>query len=59
MAAAAVLKERNQEMCGVQSLTSSLLYSCHCEKQVLSDYHTGGYVLSQHFIWHTFILKWC
>ena len=34
MAAAVLLKERNREMCGVQSLISLLMYSCHCEKQV-------------------------
>ncbi len=34
MAAAVLLKERNREMCGVQSLVSLLMYSCHCEKQV-------------------------
>ena len=34
MAAAVILKERNREMCGVQSLISLLMYSCHCEKQV-------------------------
>lgn len=34
MAAAVLLKERNREMCGLQSLVSLLLYSCHCEKKV-------------------------
>ena len=34
MAAATILKERNREMCGVQSLISLLMYSCHCEKKV-------------------------
>lgn len=29
-----MLKERNREMCGLQSLVSLLMYSCHCEKQV-------------------------
>ena len=33
-AAAILLKERNREMCGLQSLISLLLYSCHAEKQV-------------------------
>ena len=33
-AVAVLLKERNREMCGLQSLVSVLLYSCHCEKQV-------------------------
>ena len=33
-AAAALLKERNREMCGLQSLVSLLMYSCHAEKQV-------------------------
>ena len=33
-AAAILLKERNREMCGLQSLVSLLLYSCHAEKQV-------------------------
>lgn len=35
-AAAVMLKDRNREMCGLQSLLSLLLYSCHCEKQVIS-----------------------
>ena len=34
MAAAVILKERNREMCGLQSIISLLLYSCHCEKKV-------------------------
>ena len=34
MAAAVMLKERNREMCGVQSVVSLLMYSCHCEKRV-------------------------
>lgn len=34
MAAAVILKERNREMCGLQSLLSLLMYSCHCEKKV-------------------------
>ncbi len=33
-AAAILLKERNREMCGLQSLVSLLMYSCHAEKQV-------------------------
>ena len=33
-AAAIILKERNREMIGVQSILSLLMYSCHCEKQV-------------------------
>lgn len=33
-AIAVLLKERNREMCGIQSLVSALMYSCHCEKQV-------------------------
>ena len=33
-AVAVMLKERNREMCGLQSLLSLLMYSCHCEKQV-------------------------
>lgn len=37
MAAAVVLKERNKEMRGAQSLISLLMYSCHCEKQVQSN----------------------
>ena len=32
-AVAVLLKERNREMCGLQSLVSALLYSCHSEKQ--------------------------
>lgn len=34
MAAAIVLKERNREMCGVQSIISLLMFSSHVEKQV-------------------------
>lgn len=34
MTAAILLKERNREMTGIQSLISLLLYSCHVEKQV-------------------------
>ena len=33
-AAAVLLKERNREMCGLQSLVSLLMFSCHAEKQV-------------------------
>ena len=33
-AAAVLLKQRNREMCGLQSLVSCLMYACHCEKQV-------------------------
>lgn len=34
MAAAVILKERNREMCGLQSFHSLLMYSCHCEKKM-------------------------
>ena len=34
-AVAVMLKERNKEMCAIQSMLSLLMYSCHCEKQVL------------------------
>lgn len=34
MAAAILLKERNREMCGLQSIISLLLYSSHVDKQV-------------------------
>ena len=30
-----LLKERNCEMCGPQSIVSLLMFFCHCEKQVL------------------------
>lgn len=33
-AVAVLLKERNREMCGVQSIISCLMYASHCEKQV-------------------------
>ena len=33
-AVAVLLKERNREMCGLQSLVSLLMYFCHAEKQV-------------------------
>ena len=36
MTTAVLLKERNREMCGVQSLISLILYSSHAEKQVKS-----------------------
>lgn len=35
MAVAVILKERNREMRGLQGLLSLLMYSCHCEKQVI------------------------
>ena len=34
MSVAVLLKERNREMCGVQSIISTLLYQSHVEKQV-------------------------
>ena len=34
MATAVLLKERNREMCGIQTLNSLILYSSHAEKQV-------------------------
>lgn len=34
MATAVILKERNREMCGIQSLVSLLLFSTHVEKKV-------------------------
>ena len=34
MAAAVVLKERNQKMTGVQSLVSLMLFASHVDKQV-------------------------
>lgn len=34
MAVAVILKERNREMCGLQSVVSCLMYSSHCEKKV-------------------------
>ena len=37
-AAAVILKERNREMCGIQSILSLLMYVCHCEKQVILYY---------------------
>ena len=33
-AVAILLKERSKNMCGLQSLVSVIMYSCHCEKQV-------------------------
>ena len=36
MTTAVLLKERNREMCGVQSLISLILYSSHAEKEVNS-----------------------
>ena len=43
-AVAVILKERNREMCGLQSLLSLIMYSCHCEKQVLLYKTAGCYV---------------
>ncbi len=40
-ATAILLKERNREMSGVQSIVSYLMYACHSEKQVL--YMVGTY----------------
>lgn len=37
MATAILLKERNKEMCGVQSLISLLLFASHADKQVYSE----------------------
>ena len=37
-AAAILLKERNREMCGLQSVVSAMMYLCHCEKQVGTKY---------------------
>ena len=37
-AVAVILKERNREMCGLQSVVSLLMYTCHCEKQVIHVY---------------------
>ena len=34
MLAGVILKERNGEMCSLQSILSLLMYSCHCEKRV-------------------------
>ena len=50
MAVAILLKERNREMCGLQSIISLLLYSSHVDKQVsahdivilLPGYFHGG-----------------
>ena len=39
-AVAILLKERNREMCGLQSMISLLMYSCHCEKQVSKSLKT-------------------
>ena len=36
IAVAILLKERNREMCGLQSIISLLLYSSHVDKQVSS-----------------------
>lgn len=34
-AVAVLLKERNRQMSGLQSILSMLMYVCHCEKQVI------------------------
>jgi hypothetical protein len=38
-AASALLKQRNREMNGIQSVVSLLMYTCHCDKQVCTDAH--------------------
>ena len=38
MAVAILLKERNREICGVQSILSLILYSSHVDKQVSYSY---------------------
>lgn len=38
MSASIILKERNCEICGLQSVLSLLLYSCHSEKKVTIIY---------------------
>lgn len=40
-AVSVLLKERDREMCGLQSLISLLMYSCHCEKQVHNNYYAN------------------
>ena len=40
MATAVLLKERNREMCGVQSVLSLLLFSSHAEKKVAACTYT-------------------
>ena len=42
---AILLKERNREMCGLQSLISLLMFSCHCEKQVCFACYRLNYLL--------------
>ena len=37
-AAAVILKERHREMCGLQSVVSLLMYTCHYDKQVIHVY---------------------
>ena len=36
-AAAILLKVRNRQMCGLQTMVSLLMFSCHAEKQVMSN----------------------
>ena len=45
-----LLKERNREMCGPQSIVSLLMYLCHCEKQVIL---LSTYVI---IMWNTYNL---
>lgn len=47
MAAAVILKERNREICGLQSLLSLLLYSCHSEKKVRTCMNWCVFILVQ------------
>ena len=44
MAFAILLKERNRELCGVQSLISVLLYNSHVDKQVMIYYSASSNV---------------
>ena len=50
-AIAVMLKERNREMCGLQSLLSLLMYSSHCEKQVPIF---RNYTVKNGVLWYTF-----
>ncbi len=50
-AVAVLLKERNREMCGLQSLLSLVMYSCHCEKQVhtyINKHSYSGVAINGH-----------
>ena len=61
-----IVKERNREVCGVQSLIFLLLYSSHVDKQIwkhINSWLINWYNTMNCYIWHTGVLtvesRWC